>query len=126
MTDNDDNAGMPPAQSPEAIGVHTAGLLSVKWKVSRSVDGDFLAVYPDTGRAEFPICKKPEFMRDDVWSELARAIATVPEMREALEDAIEFIAGFEDVNDGDDGRPEPNKAMILNARLRNIANGAGE
>jgi len=26
MTDNDDNAGMTPAQSPEAIGVHTTGL----------------------------------------------------------------------------------------------------
>jgi len=25
MTNNDDNAGMTPAQSPEAIGVHTAG-----------------------------------------------------------------------------------------------------
>jgi len=28
MTDNDDNAGMTPAQSPEAIGVHTAGEVS--------------------------------------------------------------------------------------------------
>jgi len=101
-------------------------LLDVKWKVLRSVDGDFLAVYPDTGRPEFPICKKPDFMRDDVWSELASAIAAVPELRESLEEAIEFIAGFEDMNDGDDGKPYPNKAMTLNARLRTVANRVGE
>ncbi len=31
-------------------------------KACLSVDGDLLAVYPDTGRQEFPICKMPDYV----------------------------------------------------------------
>lgn len=39
------------------------------------------------------------------------------EVREALEDAHEFIEGYADVRDGYDGIPEPNKAMIILASI---------
>lgn len=90
-----------------------AEILNLPWKVSRSIEGDFLAVYPDTGKPEFPICKKPEFMRDDVWARAARMIASTPALLEVLESAREFVDNYSDVNDGDYGVAEPNKAMRL-------------
>ncbi len=39
-------------------------------------------------------------------------------LTDALEDALEFIDGYVDVNDGDYGIPEPNRAMVLAARIR--------
>lgn len=110
---------------PKTLRESNVSALTCKWKVSRSVDGDFLAVYPDAGRPEFPVCKKPGFMRDDVWSELARKISAVPEMLDMLQEALGFIVRFEDVNDGDDGAPEPNKAMILASEIRALLAKAG-
>ena len=37
---------------------------------------------------------------------------------DALQEAIDFIEGYEDVIDGDYNEPRPNAAMKLNARLR--------
>jgi hypothetical protein len=39
---------------------------------------------------------------------------------DALEDAIEFIAGCEDVVDGPYGEPRPNEAMLLVRELREV------
>ena len=51
-------------------------------------------------------------------------IATAPEMLDALEQALEFIADHEDVSDGDTG-PVPNRAMSLATDLRAIIAKAG-
>jgi hypothetical protein len=37
---------------------------------------------------------------------------------EALRDALEFVEDQEDVVDGPDGQPQPNKAMLLAQSLR--------
>lgn len=44
------------------------------WKACWSVDGDQFAVYPDTGKMEFPIAVKPQYVRADVWEAHARLI----------------------------------------------------
>lgn len=55
------------------------------WKVAEPVDGGTVAVYPDTGKMEFPIAVKPDIMRVDVWNDIAPLIAAAPELLEALE-----------------------------------------
>lgn len=47
-------------------------------------------------------------------------IATAPEMLEALEDALEFTEGQEDVTDGPDGQMQANAAMTLCTTLRDV------
>jgi hypothetical protein len=44
------------------------------WKACYSVDGDQFAVYPDTGKMEFPVAVKPQFVRGDVWEANAKLI----------------------------------------------------
>ena len=46
-----------------------------RWKACDSSDGDIFAIYPDTGKAEFPIAVKPPYIRDDIWRENAAMIA---------------------------------------------------
>ncbi len=48
----------------------------------------------------------------------ARLIAAAPDLLEQLEAALEFITEYEDVNDGEDGEPEANKAMSLCGEIR--------
>jgi hypothetical protein len=48
----------------------------------------------------------------------AKLIAAAPELLEALSDALEFVADQEDVRDGHDGQPVPNKAMSLASDIR--------
>ena len=62
----------------------TAPYLKGPWKFASSVDGDFVAVYPDTGKMEFPIAVKPSIMRGDVWNEIGPLIASAPALLEAL------------------------------------------
>lgn len=54
----------------------------------------------------------------DSGPENARLIAALPVLLAALEEALEFVEGYEDVIDGDDGVPEPNKAMTRASSLR--------
>ncbi len=43
-------------------------------------------------------------------------------LRDALENAVEHIAGEVDVIDGDYGFPKPNKAMILTTEIERVLN----
>jgi hypothetical protein len=54
----------------------------------------------------------------------ARLMTASPEMLDALEQALEFVADHEDVSDGDTG-PVPNRAMSLATELRAIIAKAG-
>ena len=45
------------------------------WKVCESIEGDFIGVYPDTGKIEFPIAKMSNFVRAEVSAANARLIA---------------------------------------------------
>ena len=40
------------------------------------------------------------------------------DMIDALESALDFIAGYEDVVDGSYGEPQPNRAMIVAQQIR--------
>lgn len=54
------------------------------WKACQSTDADFLGVYPDTGRPEFPIVKLPDYIKPEIAEANARLIAAAPAMLEAL------------------------------------------
>lgn len=45
------------------------------WKVCPSIEEDFLGVYPDTGKPEFPIAKIPEYIKPDTMKKNAVFIA---------------------------------------------------
>lgn len=56
-----------------------------------------------------------------------RLIASAPDLLAALEEALEFIEDQEDVVDGNDGQPQPNRAMSLATVLRAaLAKATGE
>lgn len=55
---------------------HTPG----PWKVSPSTEADFLGVYPDTGRSEFPVAKLPEYIKAEIAEANARLIAAAPDL----------------------------------------------
>ena len=48
----------------------------------------------------------------------ARLIAAAPDLLAALQDALEFAEDQEDTEDGPDGRPQANDAMLLAQTLR--------
>jgi hypothetical protein len=50
----------------------------------------------------------------------ATLIATVPDMLDALEDALAFIEDCSDVSDGPDGEQVPNRAMQLAGPIRAV------
>ena len=66
------------------------------WKACSSIEGDFFAVYPDTGKSEFPIAKKPDYIREDVWRANAHLIASSPRLYELLARALPFMVDYED------------------------------
>ncbi len=47
----------------------------------------------------------------------ARLIA---ELIDVLEDVNEFLDGYVDVNDGEDGQPVANKAMVLQSLVQDV------
>ena len=58
---------------------------------------------------------------------IARLIAAAPDLLAALQDALEFAEDQEDTEDGPDGRPQANDAMLLAQTLRAaIAKATGE
>lgn len=59
---------------------HTPG----PWKACQSVEGDFLGIYPATGKMEFPVAKMPEYITDELNQANASLIAAAPEMLGAL------------------------------------------
>lgn len=61
-----------------------AGFTPGRWKVAEPVGGGVPAVYPDTGKMEFPIAVKPQFLRDDIWLVCAHRIAAAHDLYEAL------------------------------------------
>jgi hypothetical protein len=65
---------------------HTAGPV----KACGSVDGDFFAIYPDTGRQEFPICKMPDFVRASVNKANAERIALTWNCHDDLVKALKW------------------------------------
>jgi len=64
------------------------------WKVAEPIDGGVPAVYPDTGKMEFPVCVKPDFMRADAWHEIARLIAAAPELYEGAAAAVDLLEQY--------------------------------
>lgn len=48
----------------------------------------------------------------------ARLMAEAPILLACLEEALEFVEDQEDITDGPDGQPQPNKAMQLAQTLR--------
>ena len=72
---------------------HTPG----PWKSRSSVDGDFLGIYPDTGRPEFPIAKMPDYLKKEVIEANARLIAAAPALLRALWNLSQRVAeqGFD-------------------------------
>lgn len=74
---------------------HTPG----PWKVANSVENDFVGIYPDTGKMEFPIAKMPEVAYKSQ-AENARLIAAAPDLLNALKavlpmlEAVRMQVGF--------------------------------
>lgn len=74
---------------------HTPG----PWKVSASIDSEFVGVFPDTGEHAFPICKMPDFIKRDVNEANALLIAAAPDLLDALRRArgvLDVIGGYTD------------------------------
>jgi len=107
MTDNDDNAGMPPAQSPEAIGVHTAGpwRIGESWRPpvgnmpqdhpDRDANGNVFWGYHISGSGEhgghiLPTLAAVHNFPDQMEAN-ARLIAAAPDLLEALQDAVDDL-----------------------------------
>jgi len=108
MTDNDDNAGMTPAQSPEAIGVHTAGQESVehKWTlVSEPLD------YLDGIQSGLIIKKKNGSPVAYLFNASEAALATAaPDLLEALIQMEAEKADYMRINNlGDPAKEHTNK-----------------
>lgn len=59
-----------PAEAAEKVLTH-------RWKLVEPVDGGVPAIYPDTGKMEFPVATKPDFIRVDVWMLIAEQIVTM-------------------------------------------------
>lgn len=59
------------------------------WKVARSIDGDFLGVYPDTGNKEFPIAIMPSYVKAEINEAHAKQIALLPDLLSAARAFLE-------------------------------------
>jgi len=102
MTDNDDNAGMTSAQSPEAIGVHTSG----PWTATFSFPGLTPGI-GDTWQIDcegHAVCTT-QFCYAPNTEANARLIAAAPDLLRELEEvrdwlALLSIASAEDVMQG--------------------------
>lgn len=75
------------------------------WKSCKSVDGEFLGVYPATGKMEFPIAKMPEYIVDEVNEANALLIATAPEMLGSLHDVAVAINALLENPEDESRRP---------------------
>jgi hypothetical protein len=65
---------------------HTPG----PWKVAPSIEGDFLGIFPDTGKMELPIAKFSDIVRAEINAANGRLIAAAPDMLAALKAAVEI------------------------------------
>lgn len=61
--------------------MHTPG----PWKAVRSIEGDFLGIYPETERMEFPVAKMPDYVKAEVNETNARLIAAAPTLLAELQ-----------------------------------------
>jgi len=65
-----------------------------RWKACPSVEFDHFAIYPDTGKAEFPVAKMPDYIRTEVVQANADLIAHSRNLVAALcsPEAVEVVA----------------------------------
>jgi len=61
------------------------------WKVSQSVEGDFLGIYPDTDKMEFPIAKMPEIVKPEINLARAKLIAAAPDLLRVAELLVDWL-----------------------------------
>lgn len=80
------------------------------WKACQSTDADFLGVYPDTGRPEFPIVKLPDYIKPEIAEANARLIAAAPELLEALRPFAAVMADIGETEADEDTFRNANRA----------------
>ena len=68
------------------------------WKLAEPVDGGIPTIYPDTGKMEFPIALRPDYIKVEVWLAHAAAIVALhnayPDLRAHLDAQAATIAGM--------------------------------
>ena len=62
-----------------------------KWKLAHPNGGGALAIYPDTGKAEFPIAVKFEFTSRPAWKSASEAVVALHNAAPALLAEIESL-----------------------------------
>jgi hypothetical protein len=94
------------------------------WKFCPSVEGDFLGIYPSTGKMENPIAKMPEYVNTEINVANGRLIASAPDLVEVLEECAEYFDGRADA-DHDETGFVPNKEMRLLTLIQEALKKAG-
>jgi len=82
-----------------AIGRRAEAATPGPWKATNSVEWDFFAIYPDTGRAEFPIAKFADYIKPEIVQAntdfIAHAREDIPALLSHITDLTQRLAKAE-------------------------------